>query len=750
MSRNLACQGVRNVCAVLKQPTWPFLCHQIRLNCPINVSVLQNKDVLLEIQSSSKQCKEDASLADLVARFKICIVHGTWSVLAFVVILCVVCPACAPTFRTKKERPLSAEAVQALKEFEKADQLSEQRAYEEALAIYEDYLERFPKGEVADKALMKSGLIHMAVGDYLQARSAFERLLSQHGKSTFSDDARYSLVLTYYMEGDYDASIASGKSALPKAKTPEQKFRMNKLLGYAFSAHGQFEEAIGSFMKAYELGSQEEQVEILSTVKEVISYLKVEELEALLGQFKDRVPGGYLRLQLAREYAAEDRIEEAIEVLSDFMVVFPDHDAMKTAEEFMEEMESRTSVDPFLIGCILPLSGPYGTFGERALTGIELALDEINRRPGTYPVQLAIRDSKGDPNVAVEALESLVLEDGVIGILGPMITAEPVAIKAQALRVPIMTLTQKTNITATGDYVFRNFLTASLQVKSIVDYAVEDLGMERFAIFYPDEPYGISFMNQFWDELIRHDAEVVGIESYAPDQTDFKDAISKLVGLYYPRMEPLPGHVPDEGAWEKFLQYEQDQARWAEPGSPDFSFLEDSANQDEGEEDEEKEPRAIVDFEAIFIPDSYEKVGLITPQLLFHDVENVLLLGSNLWHSQRLIEMAGRYVQGAVVPDGFFVDSAFSEVQNFVGSYEAVFGRSPGFLEAQAFDAAMILFEAVNNSDVRSRRSLMMALLGLRNFPGVTGRTSFNETGDVEKELYLLSVEGRRFVQIKP
>jgi ABC-type branched-subunit amino acid transport system substrate-binding protein len=716
----------------------------------IHLSVLQNEDVLLEIQSPYKRFKEDSLLAFLAEKYRTNLIRGIWPVLALTAVTLVAGSACAPTIRTKEGRPLTAETVRALEDFEKAEQLSEQRAYEEALAIYQDYLERFPKGGVADKALMKSGLIHMSIGDYLQARMAFERLLSHHRKSPLLDDARYSLILTYYMEGDYDSAIAFGESALPLAKTPGQKFRMNKLLGYAFSANSQFEEAIGRFMEAYVFGSQQEQAATLSTVREVITYLKAAELEALLVRFGDRVPGGYLRLQLAREYAAEDRIEEALEVLSDFIVVFPDHDDMKAAVALVEEMESRSLVDPFLIGCILPLSGPYGTFGERALTGIELALDEINRRPDTYPVQLSVRDSKGDPNEAVAALESLVFKDGVIGILGPMITAEPVAVRAQALRVPIMALTQKTNITATGDYVFRNFLTASLQVKSIVDYAVDDLGMERFAIFYPDEPYGISFMNRFWDELIRHDAEVVGIESYTPDQTDFKDAIRKLVGLYHPRMEEFPGEVSQEGTWEKFLQYEQNQTRWAESERPDVSPVEATTGQDEGDADEEKETRAIVDFEAIFIPDSYEKVGLITPQLLFHDVENVLLLGSNLWHSERLIEMAGRYVQGAVVPDGFFADSIFPEVQDFVDSYEDVFGRSPEFLEAQAFDAAMILFEAVNDPSVRSRRSLMMALMGLRDFPGVTGRTSFNETGDVEKELYLLSVEGRRFVQIKP
>jgi ABC-type branched-subunit amino acid transport system substrate-binding protein len=143
-------------------------------------------------------------------------------------------------------------------------------------------------------------------------------------------------------------------------------------------------------------------------------------------------------------------------------------------------------------------------------------------------------------------------------------------------------------------------------------------------------------------------------------------------------------------------------------------------------------------------------VGLIAPQLLFHDVAGVLLLGTNLWHSDELIHMARGYVQGAIVPDGFFVNSPSPRVQDFVNSYEEVFGSLPGFLEAQAYDAAWILFEAANKPGVRSRRTLKEAIVGLQGFPGVTGLTSFDETGDVEKDLYLLKIDRSRFVQIRP
>jgi ABC-type branched-subunit amino acid transport system substrate-binding protein len=112
--------------------------------------------------------------------------------------------------------------------------------------------------------------------------------------------------------------------------------------------------------------------------------------------------------------------------------------------------------------------------------------------------------------------------------------------------------------------------------------------------------------------------------------------------------------------------------------------------------------------------------------------------------------MARRYVQGAIVPDGFFLESPSPAVQDFVMRFEKIFGSSPGFLEAQAFDAASIIFQLTNHPDVRSRRTMKEALMEVKDFPGMTGLTSFDETGDVDKQIYLLKIKGRRFVQIRP
>jgi ABC-type branched-subunit amino acid transport system substrate-binding protein len=278
-----------------------------------------------------------------------------------------------------------------------------------------------------------------------------------------------------------------------------------------------------------------------------------------------------------------------------------------------------------------------------------------------------------------------------------------------------------------------------MQVQALISFSVESLGLRRFAILYPEETYGITFMNLFWDQLLDAGGQVVAVESYKPDQTDFSDSIKKLAGLYY--------EIPED------LKPEKEEDLTANKESEDNEASEQAAGESRkkgsrGEVEEEK-PQAIVDFDAIFIPDSPGKAGQIVPQLAYYDIKDVYILGTNLWHSDSLIKIAGQYVQGAIMPDGFFADSPSPRVQEFVKEFEETYQETPDFIEAIVYDTAMILFNVVSREQVRYRSEIRDELLNLDNFPGVTGLTRFDENGDAQKKLYLLRVQGKKFVELE-
>jgi ABC-type branched-subunit amino acid transport system substrate-binding protein len=405
----------------------------------------------------------------------------------------------------------------------------------------------------------------------------------------------------------------------------------------------------------------------------------------------------------------------------------------------------------------LPLSGPYKTYGRKALQGIELALNAYHRSNIEKPIHLIVKDTASNPFQAVQAVRELD-EANVSAIIGPIISAEPAAMEAQSRGIPIILFTQKDHITQIGEFVFRNFITPRMQIEPLAAHAVKNMGLKRFAILYPDENYGNTYMNLFWDEVLSLGGAVVGVESYDPMDTDFAKPIKKLVGLYY--------QVPKELQIDFAFTPEEDVSRdpMAKTTTDMFAFIPDETkyipelffwgfpqplgplmgDDDRGRKREDAlEP--IVDFHALFIPDAAKKAGLITPQLAYFDIEDVVLMGTNLWHSPQLISMSQDYIQGAILTDGFFAESKDPKVRVFLKDFQTTFDEKPGFIEAVAYDSTKILLQTLVNRRIRFKSHLKDELLNLVDFPGVTGSTSFDYKGDAIRNPYILQVKGRSF-----
>ena len=602
-----------------------------------------------------------------------------------------------------------------------AEKKFQAESYEEALEAFNEYLFRYPDRPLASAALIKIGDIHKTLGNHAKARKVYKRLIAEYPDSHFVTDAKIKTMVTFYNQGEYKEVIEQAADFLKYAVSMDNIIRTYVLLGDTYLAIGSSTDAVNYYAIAYSKSEDTEKKIIMPKLIEAIRNLGSEEIVFLLSRLEDMLPTGYLMYQLGLKNAEEEKYDEALKVLSVFIEKFPDHENVRQAKGLIAEINKKSVYSRYTIGCLFPLSGFYKIYGNRALKGIELALSQFSSH-NTHPsIKLIIKDTGSDPVKAVLAAKEL-FDENIAAIIGPIITAESAALEAQDKGVPIITLTQKDNITDIGDYIFRNFFTPDMQVKTLVSYAVEKLGLNTFAILYPDENYGKTFMNLFWDEVIANGGKVVGVESYDSANTDFAGPIKKLVGLYY----EVPEDLQDT----------------AEP----IADAENKNIEDEENEIDEK-PEAIVDFDAIFIPDAPKKAGLIIPQLAFYDAGDTHLLGTNLWHSASLIEMARQYVQGAIMTDGFFAESSSKHVRDFVKIFQETFNEKPGFIEAVAYDTANILFQMVSRPDIRFRGVLKNRLKELSDFRGATGPTIFDENGDVLKELYLFQIEGSRFVE---
>ncbi len=654
-------------------------------------------------------------------------------------LICLLLVAClVPTFLSCAPRKVAVsepgEAVPGESLFKQAEELFAEQAYGKAQDYYRRYVKEYPKGPAADLALLRIGNIDIERMEYSAARMSFDRLLTEYPDSDFSGDARLGILRAHYYEGNYSQVIQQASIDLEKEKAADRISRIYTVLGDTYIAMEAPGDAAYFYAMAYKEAKEEHSDILTEKLKMAISLLDTPAAISLLEQLQEDVPRGYLLYQLGVNYTMAGDYEEALNTLSEFAREYPDNEYAEDAAFLMEDLAEKTFYRRTTIGCLLPLSGRYRVYGNRALRGIEFAMSRLQKGPDRQPIELIIKDTGSDPDRIISATEELV-QDRVAAIIGPLVNANDAALIAQENGIPIITITQKENITDVGDYVFRNFLTPEMQVKAIVSYAAAVLGLSDFAILYPEEKYGRTFMNLFWDEVIDNGGRVVGVESYEPDQTDFAPSIKKLIGLYHDVPEDLRDIV-----WPP-IEEETEPIQSAEDRETEAGAV--------GEETEKKwEPEAIVDFEAIFIPDAPNKTGLIVPQLAYFDIDQVYLLGTNLWHSPKLIEMAYEYVQGAILPDGFFAGGRAPHVREFVTAFENAYAEKPGVIEATAYDTAAILFGIVTNPDIVSRSSIKQALLSLTDFPGVTGSTSFDENGEAQKRLTMLQIDGNRFVEL--
>jgi len=614
--------------------------------------------------------------------------------------------------------PVIEEVVTQEELFLRAEKLFNEKSYREALNTYERYLSSFPEGPFAANALMKTGMIYIAVKKNKKARKILNRLLSEYPNSPLVYNARVEILITYYNEEEFSEVIQLASSLLEGKISKANIGRIYTILGNTYVAMDSPEDSIYFYAMAHQMSEDPKKESIIVKMKEAVSMLDSASILSLLNYIEDKLPKGYLMYQLGVKYSKEEKPDEAVRALTGFVKSFPEHENVQQAKLLIEEIAGKTVYSRYTIGCLLPLSGPYRKYGNRAMKGIELALSQFNSKATNPSIHLLIKDTGGNPDKAILAMHDL-QNDQVAATIGPIITAEAVATEAQHSGIPMITITQKENITEISDNIFRNFITPEMQVKAVVSYAAEVLEVKNFAVLYPEEKYGTHFMNLFWDEVLKYGGKIVGSEAYNPSHTDFKDPIKKLVGLYY--------EVPDD------LKEE-----------PDIEKIDTEKLKDENEE-----PEPVVDFEAIFIPDAPNKVGLIIPQLAFHDIEDVYLLGTNLWHSKKLVDMTKDYIQRAIIPDGFFPESTSVRVRDFVEKFEKTFAEKPGFIEAIAYDTSMILFQILRRPDVRSRNAIKNQLMHLKDFQGVTGLTSFNDKGDVKKELSLLRIKGDKFVELE-
>lgn len=354
----------------------------------------------------------------------------------------------------------------------------------------------------------------------------------------------------------------------------------------------------------------------------------------------------------------------------------PDSQGEKIAEEIK-------------IGTIGPLTGNIATYGLSTKSGVEVAVDEFNNNGGINgrPIKLISEDTRGDQTEAANAASKLIDQDKVAAIVGGVISSETMTagpITDDAKIVMISSSSTAAGVPEIGDYIFRNCLSDEIQAIQLAEYAVEELGLKKFAVMFTNNDYGLSLKDAF-EKKAKELGEITAVETYNDGEKDFRAQLTKIKNT-----------------------------------NP----------------------------EALYIAGYYTEAAKIAQQAKDQGLD-IKILGADGFYSPVLLELGGDAVEGCIFTAGFFTDDPSENAQNFVKAYKEKFDSEPDMFAAQAYDAAMILLTALKNADGVGGEAHQKEMAKIKDFPGITGTTSFTPSGDAVKDIIILKVENGKFAKLR-
>jgi branched-chain amino acid transport system substrate-binding protein len=121
-------------------------------------------------------------------------------------------------------------------------------------------------------------------------------------------------------------------------------------------------------------------------------------------------------------------------------------------------------------------------------------------------------------------------------------------------------------------------------------------------------------------------------------------------------------------------------------------------------------------------------------------------------YSPKVIELAGPAANELFLSSTFMKEGSSPNVQAYVKEYATRYKTDPDQFSAQAFDATNIMLDAIVRAGGAgaTRQKVRDALAATKNFPGVTGNTTFDPvTREPSKTLARMQIRDGKFVAVQ-
>lgn len=340
------------------------------------------------------------------------------------------------------------------------------------------------------------------------------------------------------------------------------------------------------------------------------------------------------------------------------------------------------------IGGVFDTSGDASAYGAAEQKGANFAVKRINAAGGikvngkTYTIEMVNKDSKSDNTEAASVTTSLISNNKVNAIVGPVTTAAtqaavPAATKGQT---PMM------SPTAGADSI-----------------TVQKNGKVQPYIFRAQfkNSYLGTKMAQFADEQVKAKDVVI----FQDNSSDYGTGITAAFKKAY------KGHVVDTASYQA--------------GDTDFqAMLTKIKNQK---------------FDAIVINGYYTEAGAILKQARDMGI-NVPVIGPDGLGDPKLAEIAGNQNASNVYYAAHFSTQApaTDAATPFVTAYKKAYGEDPSQFTALAYDAVYMIKQAIEDEKSVDKVKITTGLAHIKNFDGVTGKMTMDAFHNPKKSIVMV------------
>ncbi len=350
------------------------------------------------------------------------------------------------------------------------------------------------------------------------------------------------------------------------------------------------------------------------------------------------------------------------------------------------------------VGAVLSLTGTYAGLGQSEKRALELEVDRINASGGIggAAIELIIEDDGTDEAKAVAAASKLIEQDRVVAIIGASGTGQSMAMRGDVQRagVPQISLAGGTVVTGEFDPLVFQTPWSNRIVVPFVLAAIKEAGYAKVALLSDSGGYGKDGRAVIVEAAPGAGIELVADETFNPGDTDLSAQLTR---------------IKSAGAEAILL--------WT------------------------------AGKEAAIAVKAARELGLTQP-----------MYGGSGQARVEFVEGAGDAAEGFVfgtgkslVPSNWGEGSdAFEMVSSFAARYETSFGEKPDIFAGHAFDAIVILADALKRAGADATpgelRDAIEETNGVVGFGGTFTFGPNDHNGLTAADLALYRIEGGAWV----